>query len=211
MKFFNFHLMPYRHADLDAIGKNGSAWVTFSNRHYDPQKGAELYHEYLDQMEFADKLGFDGVCLNEHHQTAYGMMPIPGVLAGALARSVKRAKLAILGRALPLINNPLMVAEEYAILDNLTRGRLIAGFVRGIGAEYHAMGINPASCRQALPVPLCQSLAAPLPEAAPADLDSVSRLRLDHPLGRAHALHLLPDAEPHRGGGAFLSAVPRRG
>jgi alkanesulfonate monooxygenase SsuD/methylene tetrahydromethanopterin reductase-like flavin-dependent oxidoreductase (luciferase family) len=71
------------------------------------------------------------------------MMPIPGVLAGALARSVKRAKLAILGRALPLLNNPLMVAEEYAILDNLTRGRFIAGFVRGIGAEYHATGVNP--------------------------------------------------------------------
>ena len=144
MQFFNFHLMPYAHVDLDAIAKNGSAWVTFSNSHYDPEKGAELYHDYLDQMEFADQLGFDGVCLNEHHQTAYGMMPTPGVLAGALARSVKRAKIAILGRALPLLNNPLMVAEEYAILDNLTRGRLIAGFVRGIGAEYHAMGINPA-------------------------------------------------------------------
>ena len=144
MKIFNFHLMPYRHADLDAIEKNGSAWVTFSNRHYDPQKGAELYHDYLDQMELADQLGFDGVCLNEHHQTPYGLMPIPGVLAGALARSVKKAKLAILGRALPLVNNPLVIAEEYAILDNLTRGRFIAGFVRGIGAEYHAMGINPA-------------------------------------------------------------------
>src|SRR5262249_44952381 len=144
MKVFNFDLMPYRHADLDAIEKNGSAWVTFSNRNYDPHKGAGLYHEYLDQMELADQLGFDGVCLNEHHQTAYGMMPIPGVLAGALARSVKRAKVAILGRALPLLNNPLMIAEEYAILDNITRGRLIAGFVRGIGAEYHAMGINPA-------------------------------------------------------------------
>jgi alkanesulfonate monooxygenase SsuD/methylene tetrahydromethanopterin reductase-like flavin-dependent oxidoreductase (luciferase family) len=71
------------------------------------------------------------------------MMPIPGVLAGALARSVKRAKIAILGRAIPLLNNPLMVAEEYAMLDNLTRGRFIAGLVRGIGAEYHAMGINP--------------------------------------------------------------------
>ena len=88
MKIFNFHLMPYRHADLDAIEKNGSAWVTYSNRDYDPKKGADLYHEYLDQMEYADRLGFDGVCLNEHHQTAYGMMPVPGVLAGALARSV---------------------------------------------------------------------------------------------------------------------------
>ena len=144
MKVFNFHLMPYRHVDLDAIDKNGSAWVTFSNSHYDPKKGAELYHEYLDQMELADQLGFDGVCLNEHHQTAYGMMPTPGPLAGALARSVKRGKIAILGRALPLVNNPLVIAEEYAMLDNLTRGRFIAGFVRGIGAVYHAMGINPA-------------------------------------------------------------------
>lgn len=144
MKFFNFHLMPYRHADLAAIERNGSAWVTFSNSNFDPALGAELYHEYLDQMEYADRLGFDGVCLNEHHQTAYGLMPTPGVLAGALARSVKRAKIAILGRALPLLNNPLSVAEEFAMLDNLTRGRFIAGFVRGIGAEYHAMGINPA-------------------------------------------------------------------
>lgn len=144
MKFFNFHLMPYRHVDLAAIEKHQSAWVTFSNSHFDPALGAELYHEYLDQMEYADRLGFDGVCLNEHHQTAYGLMPTPGVLAGALARSVKRAKIAILGRALPLLNNPLSVAEEFAMLDNLTRGRFIAGFVRGIGAEYHAMGINPA-------------------------------------------------------------------
>src|SRR5690242_7382065 len=143
MTFFNFHLMPYRHADREATEQNGSAWVTFSLRNYDPDQGAGLYHEYLDQMELADRLGFDGVCLNEHHQPAYGMMPIPGVLAGALARSVKRAKLAILGRALPLLNNPLTVAEEYAMLDNLTRGRFIAGMVRGIGAEYHVTGVNP--------------------------------------------------------------------
>ena len=148
MKFFNFHLMPYGPADLDAIEKHGTAWVTYSNRHYDPELGAELYHRYLDEMEYADRLGFDGVCLNEHHQTAYGMMPIPGVLAGALTRSVKRGRIAVLGRALPLLNNPLMVAEEYAMLDNLSRGRLVAGFVRGIGAEYHAMGINPGESHE---------------------------------------------------------------
>jgi alkanesulfonate monooxygenase SsuD/methylene tetrahydromethanopterin reductase-like flavin-dependent oxidoreductase (luciferase family) len=148
MKIFNFHLMPYRHADLDGIGKHGSAWVTYPNSNYDPKLGAELYHDYLDQMELADQLGFDGVCLNEHHQTPYGLMPVPGLLAGALTRSVKRAKIAVLGRALPLLNNPLVVAEEYAMLDNLSRGRFIAGFVRGIGAEYHAMGINPAESQQ---------------------------------------------------------------
>src|SRR5512133_3533661 len=98
-------------------------------------------------MELADKLGFDGVCLNEHHQTPYGMMPIPGVLAGALARSVKRAKLAILGRALPLLNNPLMVAEEDAMLDILTCGRLIDAFVQGNCAEYHVNGGNPVTAQ----------------------------------------------------------------
>jgi alkanesulfonate monooxygenase SsuD/methylene tetrahydromethanopterin reductase-like flavin-dependent oxidoreductase (luciferase family) len=148
MRFFNFHLMPYAAADLEAIAQNGSAWVTYSNSHYDPEKGAELYHDYLDQMEFADQLGFDGVCLNEHHQTAYGLMPVPAAIAGALSRSVKRAKIAVLGRALPLVNNPLVIAEEYAMLDNITRGRLIAGFVRGIGAEYHASGVNPAQSQE---------------------------------------------------------------
>ncbi len=60
----------------------------------------------------------------------------------ALARSVKHANIAILGRALPLVNNPLNIAEEYARCSTTsTRGRIIAGFVRGIGAEYHATGV----------------------------------------------------------------------
>ena len=144
MKIFNFHLMPYAHVDLEAIHRLQTAWVTLPNSLYDPIKGAELYNDYLDQMEFADELGFDGVCVNEHHQTAYGLMPIPGVIAGALARRIKNGKLAVLGRALPLTNNPLTIAEEFAMLDNITRGKVIAGFVRGIGAEYHSFGANPA-------------------------------------------------------------------
>ncbi len=144
MKIFNFHLMPYRHADLDSIDRNGTAWVTYSNANYDPKLGAELYHEYLDQLEQADALGFDGVAVNEHHQTAYGIMPTPGVLAGALSRRIKHGYLAVLGRALPLTNNPLTIAEEFAILDNLMRGKFIAGFVRGIGAEYHSIPVSPA-------------------------------------------------------------------
>ncbi len=143
MKIFLFHLMPYAEADLDVIKRVGTSWLTVPNTEYDPVKGSALYHRFLDELEYADELGFDGVCVNEHHQTAYGMMPAPSIFAGALARAVKRAKIAVLGRALPLLNNPLVVAEEYAILDNLTRGRFVAGFVRGIGTEYHASGTNP--------------------------------------------------------------------
>ena len=144
MKFFCFHLMPYAALDPDYDKTYNSAWVTLPNSYYDPKIGHALYNRYLDELEFADAVGFDGVCVNEHHQNAYGLMPIPGVMAGALSRRTKNAKIAVLGRALPLLNNPLVVAEEFAMLDNITAGRLVAGFVRGIGAEYHSWGANPA-------------------------------------------------------------------
>ncbi len=148
MKFFFFHLMPYADLDLDYDKKYNSAWITLPNSYFDPKKGHALYNRYLDELEMADTLGFDGVCVNEHHQNAYGLMPIPGVMAGALARRTTNAKIAVLGRALPLLNNPVTVAEEYAMLDVITGGRLIAGFVRGIGAEYHSWGVNPANSHE---------------------------------------------------------------
>jgi alkanesulfonate monooxygenase SsuD/methylene tetrahydromethanopterin reductase-like flavin-dependent oxidoreductase (luciferase family) len=144
MKFFFFHLMPFADLDLDYDRKYNSAWVTLPNSYYDPVKGHRLYNRYIDELIYADELGFDGVGVNEHHQNAYGLMPTPGVIAGALARQTSRARIAVLGRALPLVNNPLTIAEEFAMLDNISGGRLIAGFVRGIGAEYHASGVNPA-------------------------------------------------------------------
>ncbi len=144
MKFYLFHLMPYAHLDLDYTEKHESPWVNLPNAYYDPVKGHELYNRYIDELVYADELGFDGVGVNEHHQTAYGLMPVPAVVAGALARETKQAQIAVLGRALPLLNNPLTVAEEYAMIDNISGGRLIAGFVRGIGAEYHSWSSNPA-------------------------------------------------------------------
>ena len=143
MKVFFFHLMPYGPLDLDYDKKYDSAWVTLPNSMYDPKVGHQLYNRYLDELEYADALGFDGIGVNEHHQTAYGLMAAPNVFAGALARRTRNAKIAILGRALPLVNNPLTIAEEFAILDSITGGRIITGFVRGIGAEYHASGVNP--------------------------------------------------------------------
>lgn len=148
MKLYMMHLMPYADLDLDYDKTHNSAWITLPNSYYDPKKGAKLYNRYLDELEYADQLGFDGVCVNEHHQNAYGLMPQPGVMAGALARRTKKVKIAILGRALPLLNNPVTVAEEFAMVDNITEGRFIAGFVRGIGAEYHAWSANPADSHE---------------------------------------------------------------
>jgi len=145
MQFYNFHLMPWPHlpADFDDVEKYPSAWVNFSNRHYDPERGHDLYNQYLDQLEYSEPLGFDGVCVNEHHQNAYGTMPAPNIMAAMLARRTQRLKIAIVGNGLPLRDHPLRVAEEVAMLDVVTGGRIISGFVRGIGDEYSSMGINP--------------------------------------------------------------------
>src|SRR5260221_13113052 len=101
MQVFFFHLMPYAHLDMDYDRTHRAAWVVLPNSYYDPVKGHALYNRYLDELEYADALGFDGICVNEHHQTAYGMMAAPNVLAGAVARGAPPAKKAILGPALP--------------------------------------------------------------------------------------------------------------
>ncbi len=82
MRCFSFHLMPY--IGLDPAYE-GPAWVTIPNTLYDPKVGAQLYNRYLDELVYAEELGFDGVCVNEHHQNAYGLMPSPNLMAAALA------------------------------------------------------------------------------------------------------------------------------
>jgi alkanesulfonate monooxygenase SsuD/methylene tetrahydromethanopterin reductase-like flavin-dependent oxidoreductase (luciferase family) len=148
MQFHFFHLMPWPHVPPDFATSEPSAWVTFSNRHYDPVVGHELYNRYLDELEYAEELGFDGICVNEHHQNTYGTMPSPNVVAGMLARRTSRCQIALLGNGLPLRDHPLRVAEEVAMLDVVTGGRIISGFVRGIGCEYHSFSLNPVHSRE---------------------------------------------------------------
>jgi alkanesulfonate monooxygenase SsuD/methylene tetrahydromethanopterin reductase-like flavin-dependent oxidoreductase (luciferase family) len=137
-----FHLMPYAEVDIAAARRHGTVWG-LPNQHYDPQVAHRLYNRFLDELEYGEELGFDAVSVNEHHQTAYGLMPSPIVTASALARRTSKVKIAILGSALPLRSHPMMVAEEHAMIDVISGGRLISGFVRGIGAEYHTFGVNP--------------------------------------------------------------------
>ena len=143
MQVILFHLMSYADLDFEATKDHETVWVNLPNKYFDPVKCHHLYNRYLDELEYGEVLGFDGVAVNEHHQTAYGLMPSPIVMASALARRTKKVKIAILGSALPLREHPITVAEEHAMIDVITGGRLISGFVRGIGAEYHTFGINP--------------------------------------------------------------------
>ena len=100
MKFFAFHLMPWDRLPADFSTKYDSAWTWLPNSIYEPEHGHELYNRYLDELVLADELGFDGVCVNEHHQNAYGTMPSPNLMGAILARQTKRVKIAVIGNAL---------------------------------------------------------------------------------------------------------------
>jgi alkanesulfonate monooxygenase SsuD/methylene tetrahydromethanopterin reductase-like flavin-dependent oxidoreductase (luciferase family) len=145
MKFYFFHLMPYPDLPRDY---EGPAWVKCPNSFYDPAKGTSLYNRYLDELVHADALGFDGVVVNEHHANAYGNMPSPNLIGSILARITKRCRIAIVGNALPLYDPPTRVAEEYAMIDVISGGRLIAGMVVGGGPEYYSNGLNPTYARE---------------------------------------------------------------
>src|ERR1700730_1482873 len=108
-----------------------SVWVDIPNRLYDPVRGHAVYHEYMDQLEYAESLGFDGIGCNEHHQNGYGLMPSPNIIAATLARRTSRAALCVIGNSIALYNPPIRVAEEFAMLDVLSGGRLVAGFPVG--------------------------------------------------------------------------------
>lgn len=144
METYVFHLMPWQDLPPDFAQQYETVWVDFPNTHYRAERGHELYNQYLDQLEYADRLGYDGVVVNEHHQNAYGNMPSPNIMAAMLARRTSRAKIAIMGNAIPLYDHPLRVAEEVAMLDVVSGGRIISGFVRGIGCEYFVFQVNPA-------------------------------------------------------------------
>jgi len=148
MKFHFFHLMPYPNLPADFREKYRSVWIDVPARLYDPVDGHRIYHEYLDELAFAEAEGFDGLCVNEHHQNAYGLMPSPNLMAAILARTTTRAKLVLMGNSVALYNPPIRVAEEMAMLDVLSGGRLIAGFPVGTPMDsVFAYGENPATLR----------------------------------------------------------------
>jgi alkanesulfonate monooxygenase SsuD/methylene tetrahydromethanopterin reductase-like flavin-dependent oxidoreductase (luciferase family) len=89
-----------------------------------------LFEESFEQMQYAEELGFDFVLVAEHHFSNYGMSPAPLLQALAIAERTRRLQIATAAIILPEWQ-PLRLAEEVAVLDNLTRGRFACGIGRG--------------------------------------------------------------------------------
>jgi alkanesulfonate monooxygenase SsuD/methylene tetrahydromethanopterin reductase-like flavin-dependent oxidoreductase (luciferase family) len=149
MKLLWFHLMPYTELPEDFREKHPSVWVDIDSRLFDPQRAHSMYNEFMDEMEHAAELGFHGICVNEHHSNGYGMMPSPNLIAASLARRTRDAAIVVLGNSLALYNPPTRVAEEMAMLDCISGGRLVAGFPVGTPMDTcYAYGQNPSQLRQ---------------------------------------------------------------
>jgi alkanesulfonate monooxygenase SsuD/methylene tetrahydromethanopterin reductase-like flavin-dependent oxidoreductase (luciferase family) len=103
----------------------------------------------MDEMEFAADVGFDAVCCNEHHSNGYGLMPSPNLIASAISRRTRDTAICVMGNSLALYNPPTRVAEEFAMIDCISGGRLIAGFPVGTPMDTcYCYGQNPSLLRE---------------------------------------------------------------
>jgi alkanesulfonate monooxygenase SsuD/methylene tetrahydromethanopterin reductase-like flavin-dependent oxidoreductase (luciferase family) len=143
--------MPHRELPDDFTERYKSVWVTPPwHELADPERVGQFYNWTLDELIYGAEMGFDGVCVNEHHQNAYGFMPSPNLMGSVLARATNHLDVAIvqMGSTLPTTSPAIRVAEEYAMLDCISGGRLVAGMPTGTAMDSNmVMGIPPIEQR----------------------------------------------------------------
>ena len=141
----HFTERPYQDPKSGFFGATGVPIrdLEISNEIYDAQLGASLYNRYIDERIYAEEMGFDGIMLNEHHSTPFCMGGAMNVEAAVLARVTKKAKIVLLGNIIPIWDDPLWLVEQLAMIDMISRGRLVSGWVRGTGRESVAHNSPP--------------------------------------------------------------------
>lgn len=152
MKVSMFHLMPHRELPSDFEQNHKSVWVDPPFPELaDPTRVGQYYNWTLDELTHAAERGLDGICVNEHHQNAYGFMPGPNLMGAALARATSGTDVALvqMGATLPTTQPPIRIAEEYAMLDCISGGRLVAGMPLGSPMDANLVyGITPIEQRE---------------------------------------------------------------
>ncbi len=148
MKSVFFHMQGYRDLPDEFFDQEESIWVTPSSDKYcDPVQVGEYLHDNLDELEYAIDLGFDGVGVNEHHQNGYDLSVAPAMAAYAVARKKSNAAICMMGATVPT-HPPLRIAEELAMVDCISGGRLVAGMPVGTAMDtVGASGIPPTQVR----------------------------------------------------------------
>jgi alkanesulfonate monooxygenase SsuD/methylene tetrahydromethanopterin reductase-like flavin-dependent oxidoreductase (luciferase family) len=155
VKVTSFHFMPYRELPPDFAERYPSAWVDAPWWELgDAEKVGDYYNWSLDELMLAAKMGFDGLGTNEHHQNVYGFMCNPNLFGAVLAKYTRDqgyddVALVQLGATVAATSPPIRIAEEYAVLDCISGGRLVAGLPLGLGCDADiSYGVTPIEQRE---------------------------------------------------------------
>src|SRR5579862_202786 len=142
MKVYLFDLVPYAHhfKEFEDLP------YPLPGRYFDPKVAQQTYADHIEAWKLMDRLGFDGVGFNEHHTTPHGLMNSPNMMVAVASQHTKNLKFVIMGHLLPM-HNPLRIAEETAMADILSNGRVIAGLARGAPREYHVFSMQASEAR----------------------------------------------------------------
>jgi len=147
VKISLFEQVPYRYIP-DDFGEHYSSVVTAPYGIVDPAKMHESIYSAYAELMLGARSGFDGVVTTEHSQSSYDLSPNPTLLAYAVAAAAQAEGLdiaiTVLGRSLAKTREPLKIAEEYALIDCISGGRLIAGFPVGLSYDANLNGAVPA-------------------------------------------------------------------
>jgi alkanesulfonate monooxygenase SsuD/methylene tetrahydromethanopterin reductase-like flavin-dependent oxidoreductase (luciferase family) len=149
VKFHWFAEVTYDDLPPDWPPPGGGSWVDAPIDLTDSSRVGENYRMFIRLMQQADRDGFDGLAVNEHHQTPFAMTPSPNLLAASVASTTENAAILVIGDSLVNYNPPIRVAEEIAYLDCLSEGRVIAGMVFGTPMDSaFAYGRPPVEVRE---------------------------------------------------------------
>ncbi|HYW26035.1 MAG TPA: LLM class flavin-dependent oxidoreductase [Terriglobales bacterium] len=147
MKVSLFEQVPYRHMP-EGFEQRHHSVVTAPYDVVDPERMQESLRSAYAELMHGARAGFDGVCVTEHSQSSYDISPNPDLLAAAIAWTAQAEGLdvaiTVLGRSLGKTREPLKIAEEYALLDCVSGGRLIAGFPVGLSYDANLNAALPA-------------------------------------------------------------------
>jgi len=138
---------PYRYLPPDFVEHYSSVVTTPYEPLVEPEKMHESHRSYVEELLHAARAGFDGIGVSEHSQSSYDMSPNPNLIAAVVAHTTEveglDTAICVLGRSLGKSREPLKIAEEYALLDSMSGGRLIAGLPVGLSYDANQNGGIP--------------------------------------------------------------------
>ncbi len=147
MQLWNHCENPYPFVPNEVLEQTPSVRASLPNEYCDPQIAARLYDEIFDEYRLCDDLGLN-IVTNEHHSGINNLWAASPVITGIVARLTRKVRILSLGTLITVRPDPVRVAEEYATIDVLSRGRLEIGFVKSGATEMVSGDANPMRIRE---------------------------------------------------------------